>query len=70
MSSPPLYPVLGIDGRNVVAVEHPMIIKNIEKGIKTFGQGRPFNRVSHRTRDIKPPAPAGILPYITASRLG
>ncbi|TVY73448.1 Transcription factor tau subunit sfc1 [Lachnellula suecica] len=31
--------------RKVVAVEHPMIVKNLEKGIKTFGTNRPFERV-------------------------
>lgn len=39
-------PILEINPRKVVAVEHPMIIKNIDNGIKTFGHVRPFERVS------------------------
>jgi general transcription factor 3C polypeptide 5 (transcription factor C subunit 1) len=39
-------PILQITPREVVAVEHPMIIKNIDKGLKTFGNGKPFERVS------------------------
>lgn len=39
-------PVYKVDDRKIVSVEHPMIIKDIEKGIKTFGNNRPFQRVS------------------------
>ncbi|POS87149.1 hypothetical protein EPUL_000546 [Erysiphe pulchra] len=31
--------------RKIVAVEHPMIIKNLDNGIKTFGTNHPFERV-------------------------
>lgn len=31
--------------RKVVAVEHPMIIKNLDNGIKTFGTNHPFERI-------------------------
>ena len=36
MSSAPVYTV---PGKEIVAVEHPMIIKNIDNGLKTFGRG-------------------------------
>lgn len=36
-----------ISRRKIVAVEHPMIIKNLDNGIKTFGTNLPFERVSH-----------------------
>jgi hypothetical protein len=43
-SSAPTYP---IHGREVIAVEHPMVIKNLDNGLKTFGRhGKPFARVS------------------------
>ena len=32
----------------VYAVEHPMIIQNLDKALKTFGTNRPFRRVSLR----------------------
>ena len=37
---------LNIDTREVVAVEHPMKVKNVDNGIRTFGLGQPFDRVS------------------------
>jgi len=43
---------LQIHGRDVVAVEHPLIIRNLNKGIKTFGLGQPFDRVSSHTVHI------------------
>jgi hypothetical protein len=39
-------PVYKIDKREIVAVEHPMIIKNIDNGLKTFGRGAPLSHVS------------------------
>jgi len=39
-------PVFEIAPREVVAVEHPMIVKNIDKALKTFGVGDPFEKVS------------------------
>ncbi|KAL3422939.1 RNA polymerase III transcription factor [Phlyctema vagabunda] len=41
-SSAPIFP---IPLRDIVAVEHPMIIKNIDNGMKTFGHGHPFQRI-------------------------
>jgi hypothetical protein len=39
----PSYPV---PLREIVALEHPMIIKNIDKGLKTLGNGVPPRQVS------------------------
>jgi hypothetical protein len=39
-------PIYKVTPREVVAVEHPMIIQNIDNALKTFGKGRPFDRVS------------------------
>ncbi|KAG9245942.1 RNA polymerase III transcription factor IIIC subunit-domain-containing protein [Calycina marina] len=36
---------LSIQDRDVIAVEHPLAIKNIHNGIKTFGLGQPFDRI-------------------------
>jgi len=36
---------LQIHERVVVAVEHPLIVKNLNNGIRTFGLGQPFDRV-------------------------
>lgn len=36
-----------IPPRRFGAVEHPMIIKDIDKGIKTFGRGHSFETVNH-----------------------
>lgn len=41
-----LAPVFEVPDREVVAVEHPMIIHNVDNAIKTFGTNRPFLRVS------------------------
>lgn len=43
LQTAPAYPIAP---RNVVAVEHPMIIRNLENGLKTFGKGTAFSRVS------------------------
>ncbi len=39
-------PTYLIPPRQIVAVEHPMIIENIDIGLKTFGKEKPFARVS------------------------
>lgn len=44
-------PTVQVARRDVVAVEHPMIVKNLDNALKTFGvdvdtTGRPFRRVS------------------------
>jgi hypothetical protein len=46
-------PTLDVVRREVVAVEHPMMVKNLDKALKTFGLGAettglPFARVSIR----------------------
>ena len=38
-------PVYTVPPRKVVAVEHPLVVKNLENGLKTFGRNRPFERV-------------------------
>lgn len=51
-------PIFNIPSRKLVAVEHPMIIMNLDNGIQTFGSNLPFERVSHHTsskiRAVKP----------------
>jgi general transcription factor 3C polypeptide 5 (transcription factor C subunit 1) len=42
-SSAPIY---AVPHRKVVAVEHPMAIKNVDIGMKTFGRGAPLAQVS------------------------
>jgi hypothetical protein len=39
-------PVFKVPEREIIAVEHPMIVQNIDNGIKTFGNNHPFQRVS------------------------
>jgi hypothetical protein len=39
-------PAYKVPPRKVVAVEHPLVIKNLENGLKTFGKNKPFERVS------------------------
>ena len=39
-------PAYEVPPRKVVAVEHPLVIKNLENGLKTFGRNKPFERVS------------------------
>lgn len=41
-------PSYNIAPREVIAVEHPMIIMNLDRGLKTFGTNRPFRRVSSK----------------------
>ncbi|TQS34159.1 hypothetical protein Golomagni_05468 [Golovinomyces magnicellulatus] len=38
-------PIFNIPSRKLVAVEHPMIIMNLDNGIKTFGSNLPFERI-------------------------
>jgi hypothetical protein len=38
-------PAYKIATRDIYAVEHPMIVKNIRKGIETFGTDNPFEKV-------------------------
>lgn len=42
-------PVYTVPHREIVAVEHPMAIKNIDNGLKTFGRGEPLAQVSHKS---------------------
>ena len=46
-SARPPAPTLEVASREVVAVEHPAIIQNLDNAIKTFGRNHPFERVSH-----------------------
>ncbi len=39
-------PTYTIPRRSLGALEHPLIIKNLDKGIKTFGQNNAFQAVS------------------------
>jgi general transcription factor 3C polypeptide 5 (transcription factor C subunit 1) len=39
-------PNFTIPTRQIVAVEHPMVVKNIDKGLKTFGCFGPSKQVS------------------------
>lgn len=38
-------PIYTIPPREIVAVEHPLIVKNLENGIKTFGRQPQWNKV-------------------------
>ncbi len=38
-------PIFKVPSRKIIAVEHPMVVQNIDNGIKTFGNSRPFQRV-------------------------
>lgn len=44
-------PTLEVARRDVVAVEHPMVVQDLDKALRTFGRGvettgRPFRMVS------------------------
>jgi hypothetical protein len=39
-------PVFEIPDRDIIALEHPMVIQNLDNAVKTFGTNRPFLRVS------------------------
>ena len=45
MASNTAAPSYIVPQRDIVAVEHPMIVKNIENGLKTFGTAIPFKQV-------------------------
>ncbi len=45
MDRKPIAPVFKVATREIVAVEHPLVIKTLDNGIKTFGTNRPFERV-------------------------
>lgn len=54
-------PIFEVTRRDVVAVEHPMVVKNLDNALKTFGvggdtTGRPFRRVSYG-HVLLPPSP-------------
>jgi len=55
-------PAYQVPPRKVVAVEHPMVIKNLDNGLKTFGTNRPFQRVSSFLLTL----PTGIVPNYRA----
>ena len=40
-----MAPIFKVAPREIFAVEHPLVIKNLDNGIKTFGTNRPFERV-------------------------
>ncbi|KAK6596921.1 hypothetical protein H4I96_09573 [Botrytis cinerea] len=64
-------PVYTIPPREIVAVEHPLIVKNLENGIKTFGRQPQWNKILEGTEDeciplflrIKDPTCEPILSY-------
>jgi general transcription factor 3C polypeptide 5 (transcription factor C subunit 1) len=39
-------PTFAVPMREIVALEHPMILKNIDSGLKTLGSGVPLQQVS------------------------
>jgi hypothetical protein len=44
-----------IPPRRLVAVEHPMIIKDVDKGIRTFGENPDYKSVSENLISAGPP---------------
>jgi len=42
----PQAPTYEVAPREVIAVEHPAIIKNLDNALKSFGRNNPFERVS------------------------
>ncbi|QSZ32882.1 hypothetical protein DSL72_002463 [Monilinia vaccinii-corymbosi] len=44
-------PIYTVPPREIVAVEHPLIIKNLENGIKTFGRQPQWNKILEGTED-------------------
>lgn len=54
-------PILSVPPTQIVAVEHPMIVKNLDNALKTFGRGHPFKQVlSHSILHVSNPANGGI----------
>ncbi|KUJ06699.1 uncharacterized protein LY89DRAFT_632534 [Mollisia scopiformis] len=49
-------PTLRVPAKQIIAVEHPMIVQNLDNGIKTFGRNHPFERIvdSRDAQDIIP----------------
>lgn len=45
-------PIYMVPRREIVAVEHPMAIKNIDNGLKTFGRGSPLTQVRRSTHTM------------------
>jgi hypothetical protein len=45
MTRTPPLPAYEVPARSIIAMEHPMIIKNIDNGLKTFGNGVPIHQV-------------------------
>jgi hypothetical protein len=66
MEGKPQAPVYNIERREVIAVEHPMIIKNLDDALKTFGTNRPFRRVSLR-RPLSVSRPGPWMPLVQVS---
>lgn len=46
-----IAPVYEVSQRKVVAIEHPCIIKNLDRGIKSFGPNPKFQKVSDFARE-------------------
>ncbi|CZS94154.1 uncharacterized protein RAG0_04205 [Rhynchosporium agropyri] len=46
---PKQAPIYQIAQREITAVEHPMIVQNLDNGIKSFGRNRPFQRILNST---------------------
>lgn len=55
MASIKSAPIYNIASNHIVAVEHPMIVKDTDKGLKTFGNGAAFSRVSLWSRGWRAP---------------
>jgi general transcription factor 3C polypeptide 5 (transcription factor C subunit 1) len=45
MTSHNFAPIHTVPVKEIVAVEHPMVVKNIDKALQTFGRGMPFKQV-------------------------
>lgn len=41
-------PTFTVPERDIVAVEHPMVVKNVDNALKTFGKAWPFKEVQIR----------------------
>ncbi len=47
-------PILRVPAREIVAVEHPMIVKNIDNGLKTFGAATALSQVRIPSFEVLP----------------
>jgi len=45
-------PRFSVPPTEIVAVEHPMLIKNVDNALKTFGRGLPFEQVLNHPNSI------------------